>query len=123
MAYYQALEAGAALEGFYATEAEAGELGPVVKVGSGKDEFFVGRERVVEAVRRVSRTFSENRVASRGPMMVTVREDVALLADTVWWSGRAEGKAFGSLTRWTGVARRTERGWRLVQLHVSEEVE
>ncbi len=44
-AYYRALEQGAPLEPFYATDAEAGDLGPVLKVGSGEGEVFRGAGR------------------------------------------------------------------------------
>ena len=43
LAYYRALETGAPLAPFYATDAAAGDLGPVVKFGSGKGEAFRGR--------------------------------------------------------------------------------
>jgi len=119
--YYRALETGEALDRFYATDEEAGNLGPVVKVGSGQGEFFVGHARVAAAVREVTETFAENRLESRGPLLVRISGGLALFADTVWWSGHTGGKAFASLTRWTGTARHTPRGWRFVQLHVSEE--
>jgi hypothetical protein len=122
-AYYRALETSEPLDAFYASDAEADELGPIVKVGSGKDELFVGNAAVAAAVRRVSATLSENRLESRGPLLVRTEGELALFADTVWWAGQAAGKPFASLTRWTGVARRTARGWRFVQVHVSEEVE
>ena len=121
--YYRALEAGTALDGFYATDDEAGELGPVVKIGSGKGEVYVGSSAVSEAVRGVSESFSENRLEARGPRVVRAAGDLALFTDVVWWSGTTDGKAFGSTTRWTGVCQRTARGWRFLQLHVSEEAE
>lgn len=121
--YYRALERGEPLAPFYATDQEAGDLGPVVKVGSGRGELFVGYTSVAAAVGEVTRTLLENRLESRGPRLVREHGDLALLADMVWWSGRAEGEPFASLTRWTGVARHTQRSWRFVQLHVSEEVE
>jgi len=120
--YYRALERGASLDRFYATDDEAGDLGPVVKVGSGEGEFFVGNAAVVAAVRKVTETFAENRLESRGPRQVRVAGGLAFFADTVWWSGRVDGKPFGSLTRWTGVCLRTWDGWCFLQLHVSEEV-
>ena len=123
-AYFRALEMGTPLEAFYVTDEEAGELGPVVKVGSGKGELFVGHGQVAAAVGEVTRTLSENRLESRGPRIVRERGDLAWLVDTVWWSGVTDGKAFGSLTRWTAVCLRTGgRGWRFLQMHVSEEVD
>lgn len=122
--YYGALERGAPLEGFYATDEEAGELGPVLKIGSGKGEVFAGHAQVAAAVNEVTRTLADNRLERRGERIVRVRGDVAWLFDVVWWSGVAGGKAFGSLTRWTAVCLRTpSRGWRFIQLHVSEEVD
>jgi hypothetical protein len=123
--YYQALEAGKPLDSFYATDEEAGELGPVVKVGSGPGELYVGSASVTAAVRHVTETLVENRLESRGPLQVRVSGDLALFADSVWWSGIADGKRFASLTRWTGVCLHTrdaDNGWRFLQLHVSEEV-
>ena len=120
---YGALEQRMPLERFYVTDEEAGELGPVVKMGSGKDEVFLGYAATAEAVRKVGATFAENRLESRGPLLVRAVGDVAWFADTVWWSGRASGEAFASLTRWTGICLRTARGWRFLQLHVSEEVD
>ena len=122
--YLDSLEKGETLEGFYVTDEEAGELGPVVKIGSGKDEVFVGYERVAAAVRGVTQTLTENRLEARGPRIVRTKGDLAWLVDLIWWSGTAHGKAFGSLTRWTAVCVRTPaRGWRFLQVHVSEEVE
>ena len=46
LAYYRALESGAPLAPFYATDAAAGDLGPVVKFGSGKGEAFRGSAAV-----------------------------------------------------------------------------
>ena len=122
--YYKAIEAGARLDSFYASDEEAGSLGPVVKVGSGADEFYVGSAAVGVAVRKVTETLTENRLEARGPSLVGVSSsgDLALFADRVWWGGVADGKRFGSLTRWTGVALKTTDGWRFLQLHVSEEV-
>ena len=122
-AYYRALETGVSLEAFYATDDEAGELGPVVKIGSGRGEVFVGRAAVGEAVRGVSETFSENRLKRREPRVVSLWGDLALFTDVVWWSGQANGERFASLTRWSGVCLRVRDAWRFVQLHVSEEAE
>lgn len=123
-AYYRALEAGVTLEVFYVTDEEAGELGPVVKIGSGKGELFFGYGQVAAAVGEVTRTLTENRLESRGPRLVRELGDLAWLVDMVWWSGVMDGKGFGSLTRWTAVCLRTEgRGWRFLQMHVSEEVD
>ena len=123
-AYFRALEEGAPLEAFYVTDEEAGELGPVVKIGSGKGELFVGHGQVAAAVGEVTRTLIKNRLESRGPRIVRERGELAWLVDTVWWSGETDGKGFGSLTRWTAVCLRTEgRGWRFLQMHVSEEVD
>jgi hypothetical protein len=118
-AYYRALETGAPLSGFYATDEEAGDLGPPVKVGSGAGEVFVGCIAIAAEVARVTASFAENRLQSRG-LVVRQRGDVGWFADQVWWSGRTEGKDFASLTRWTGVCLRAAAGWKLVQLHVSE---
>ena len=115
---------GSALDCFYATDEEASELGPVVKIGSGKGEVFVGHAAIAAAVQEVTRTLTENRLESRGPRFVRTQGDLAWLVDVIWWSGVADGKPFGSLTRWTAVCRRTPaRGWRFLQVHVSEEVE
>ncbi len=123
-AYYSALEKGMPLDGFYATNEEAGALGPVVKIGSGKGELFVGHGSIAAAVDQVTRTLTENRLESRGPRIVRTQGDLGWLVDTVWWSGVSDGKTFGSLTRWTAVCLRTPaRGWRFLQVHVSEEVE
>jgi hypothetical protein len=123
-AYYGALEKGTPLDGFYATDDEAGTLGPVVKIGSGRDELFVGHGSIAAAVGEVRRTLTENRLESRGPRIVRTQGDLGWLVDAVWWSGVTEGKTFGSLTRWTAVCLRTPaRGWRFLQVHVSEEVE
>ena len=122
--YYHALEKGRPLDGFYVTDEEAGALGPVVKIGSGKDELFVGHGSITAAVDRVTRTLTENRLEARGPRIVRTQGDLGWLVDTVWWSGVSEGRAFGSLTRWTAVCLHTlARGWRFLQVHVSEEVE
>jgi hypothetical protein len=119
-AYYRALETGESLEGFYATEAEAGDLGPPVKVGSEHGEFFVGHAAIAAEVRRVTSSFTRSRLESRG-LIVRRRGDLAWFADQVWWSGETEGQPFASTTRWTGVCLRCPGGWKLVQLHVSEE--
>ena len=122
--YLKSLETGAPPDGFYATDEEAGALGPVVKIGSGKGEVFVGYVQVVAAVRDVTQTLTENRLEPRGQRIVRTQGDLAWLVDLIWWSGVADGKAFGSVTRWTAVCLRTrERGWRFLQVHVSEEVE
>ena len=122
--YLQSLETGAPLDVFYVTDEEAGALGPVVKIGSGHGEVFVGYEKVAAAVREVTRTLTENRLEPRGPRIVRTQGELAWLVDLIWWSGVADGKAFGSVTRWTAVCLRTrERGWRFLQVHVSEEVE
>ncbi|HEU5318832.1 MAG TPA: nuclear transport factor 2 family protein [Chloroflexota bacterium] len=122
-AYFAALEAGTPLEAFYATDAEAGELGPVVKIGSGRGEVYVGRAQVAEAVRSVGESLTENRLERRARRVVRVAGDVAFFADVAWWSGMDQGKRFGSLTRWTGVCLRVQGGWKLLHLHVSEEAE
>ena len=123
-AYYHALETGAPLDGFYVTDEEAGELGPVVKIGSGRGEVFVGRAEIGAAVGEVTRSLTENRLEGRGPRIVRVQGDLAWLVDVVWWSGVTAGRSFGSLSRWTAVCLRTPaRGWRFLQMHVSEEVE
>ena len=122
--YLKSLETGEPLDSFYVTDDEAGELGPVVKIGSGKGEVFVGFARVAAAVQEVTRTLTENRLEPRGPRIARTQGDLAWLVDVIWWSGVADGKAFGSLTRWTAVCVRTPaRGWRFLQMHVSEEVE
>jgi hypothetical protein len=118
-AYYAALERGAPLEGFYATDAEAGDLGPAVKIGSGEGEVFAGYDAIAAEVRRVTSTFAENRLDSRG-LEVRRRGDVAWFADQVWWSGVADGTPFASLTRWSGVCLRCADAWKFVQVHVSE---
>ena len=122
--YLGSLEEGGALEGFYVTDEEAGALGPVVKVGSGVGEVFVGQAAVAAAVGKVTRTLTGNRLEPRGPRIVRAHGDLAWLVDTVWWSGVSEGQSFASLTRWTALCLRTPaRGWRFLQMHVSEEVE
>ena len=118
-AYYDALERGEPLDRFYATDAEAGALGPVVKIGSGNGEVFTGFAAVSAEVRRVSRTFRRNRLQSRG-LTTRASGDVGWFFDQVWWSGEEEGQLFASLTRWTGVCLRCPSGWKLLQLHVSE---
>jgi hypothetical protein len=118
--YYAALVKGEALDGFYATDEQAGAFGPVVKVGSGEGEFFAGFAAVTRAVRGVSDTFSDNRLESRGPLLARDVGDIGWFAHTVWWSGRTNGRPFASLTRWTGVCLKTTSGWRFLQLHVSE---
>lgn len=117
--YYRALEAGEALTSFYATDAEAGELGPVVKIGSGEGEVFTGHDAVASEVERVRRSFARHRLESRG-LIARGAGDVGWFVDQVWWSGMADGQPFASLSRWTGVCRRVSGGWRLIQLHVSE---
>jgi hypothetical protein len=135
LAYYRALETGAPLAPFYATDAAAGGLGPVVKFGSGKDEAFRGSAAVAAEVTRVGATLSANRLESRA-LTARRRGDVGWFSDLVWWSG-VEGAAddrrrlagqggqeapFASLTRWSGVCLRLPEGWKLLQMHVSEEV-
>jgi hypothetical protein len=120
-AYYRALEQGAPLEPFYATDAEAGDLGPVLKVGSGEGEVFRSAAAVRAEVQRVGSTFSRNRLESRA-LQARARHDLGWFFDLVWWSGESEGAPFASLTRWTGVCLRLPGGWRLLQLHVSEGV-
>jgi hypothetical protein len=83
-------------------------------------EVFTGYEAIAAEVRRVSAGFSQNELESRA-LVARRRGDVAWFADQVWWSGVAEGAPFASLTRWTGVCVRCTGGWKLVQLHVSEE--
>jgi hypothetical protein len=120
-AYYRALEEGAALAPFYATEAEAGPWGPVLKIGSGEGEVFSGYAAVAAEVGRVSASLTGNRLRSRD-LAVRRRGDLAWFADQVWWSGEEGGRPFASLTRWTGVCLRCPAGWRILQLHVSEGV-
>jgi len=119
--YYAALEHGGPLAGFYASDEEAGALGPVVKIGSGKDEEFTGLAAVERAVNAVTATFATNRLESRA-LQVRAHGDVAWFSDLVWWSGDADGEPFASLTRWTGVCLRLADGWKFVQVHVSEGV-
>ncbi len=131
-AYYAALERGEALAGFYANDEEAGTLGPVVKIGSGKDEEFTGYAAVERAVNEVTAGFQRNRLESRA-LAVHDRGDLAWFSDLVWWSGeqpaasapeggRGAYQPFASLTRWTGLCLRTTNGWKFLQLHVSEGV-
>jgi hypothetical protein len=127
LAYYRALESGAPLAPFYATDAAAGDLGPVVKFGSGKGEAFRGSAAVAAEVVRVGAALSANRLESRA-LTARRRGDVGWFSDLVWWSG-VDGAGgdrtaapFASLTRWSGVCLRLPEGWRLLQLHVSEEV-
>ncbi|HEX2035990.1 MAG TPA: nuclear transport factor 2 family protein [Chloroflexota bacterium] len=120
--YYNALEQGEALDGFYATDAEAGELAPVVKIGSGRGEVFLGHEAVAAAVRQVVATLTGNRLQSRR-LIVSGRGDLRWFVDEVWWSGQAGAQPFASLTRWTGLCLRCPSGWKLLQLHVSEEAD
>ena len=120
-AYYGALEEGTDLACFYATDAAAGPLGPVVKIGSDAGEEYVGWAATERALAGVRRAFARNRLESRG-RLVRVAGDVAWFYDCVWWSGEVDGRPFGSLTRWTGVCLRTTGGWRFVQVHVSEGV-
>lgn len=117
--YYRALETAGPLSPFYATDVEAGELGPVVKIGSGIGELVVGTGPVTAEVERVRLSFAHNRLESRG-LVVRRRGDVGWFVDQVWWSGEVKGQPFASLTRWTGVCLRCPRGWKLIQLHVSE---
>lgn len=117
--YYRALEAGEPLASFYATDAEAGELGPVVKIGSGEGEVVTGYDAVATEVERVRRSFARNRLESRG-LVAHSAGQVGWFVDQVWWSGIADGQPFASLSRWTGVCRRVSGGWKLIQLHVSE---
>ena len=122
--YYRALERGEPLPPFYATDTEAGPLGPVVKIGTDAGEVFTGHAAVAAAVDRVTATFARNRLESRA-LLVRRAGDVAWFFDLVWWSGEAggpPGAPFASLTRWTGVCLRTPAGWKLLQLHVSEGV-
>jgi type II secretory pathway component PulJ len=118
-AYYEALEQGAPLAPFYATDAEAGDLGPVLKVGSGEGEVFRGAGAVRAEVQRVGAAFARNRLESRA-LQARARHDLGWFFDLVWWSGESEGAPFASLTRWTGVCLRLPGGWKLLQLHVSE---
>jgi hypothetical protein len=120
-AYYRALEDGTALAPFYATDEEAGPLGPVVKIGSGEGEMFSGYDDVAREVDRVSAALVHNRLQSRS-LVVRRRGDLAWFADQVWWSGEEGGRPFASLTRWTGVCLRCPGGWRFLQVHVSEGV-
>ncbi len=119
--YYTALERGESLSAFYARDEGAGALGPVVKIGSGKDEEFSGFAAVERAVNKVADTFAENRLESRA-LYVRAQGDVAWFSDLVWWSGDADGEPFASLTRWTGGCLRLADGWKFVQVHVSEGV-
>jgi hypothetical protein len=119
--YYAALETGAALAPFYATDEAAGELGPVVKIGSGSGEVFTGFGAISAEVERVGAHFARNRLESRA-LIVHRAGNVAWMSDLVWWSGEVDGQPFASLTRWTGVCRRFDDGWRFLQLHVSEGV-
>lgn len=132
--YLHSLKAGQALEEWYATEQEAGPLGPVTKFGSGPGEVFWDRTAVVQALRQVTSSLTENRLALRGEMLRHVSGEVGWFVCCVDWSGReasqdnaggadaGRGTVFASLTRWTGICCRTARGWRLLHLHVSEEV-
>lgn len=119
--YYDALDHGRPLEGFYAADDEAGDLGPAVKIGSGVGEVVVGYAAIRAEMQRVVASFSENRLESRG-LVTRVRGEVGWFADQVWWSGTTGGERFASLTRWSGVCVWCGGGWKLVQLHVSEEV-
>lgn len=120
-AYYHAIVSGEPLARFYATDEEAGDLGPAVKVGSGRGEVFIGYAAIAAEVERVTMTFTRNRLASRA-LIARRRDGLGWFADQVWWSGDDSGMPFGSLTRWTGVCLRCPTGWKLLQLHVSEEV-
>ena len=119
--YYRALERREPLAPFYAGEA-AGPLGPVVKIGSGEGEAFVGWEATAAALARVTAELTHNRLESRA-LVARRAGDVAWFFDLVWWSGEARGRPFASLTRWTGVCLRLPGGgWKLLHLHVSEGV-
>lgn len=120
-AYYRALEEARPLAPFYATDAEAGALGPVVKIGTEAGESFSGHDAVASEMGRVSASLLQNRLESQG-LVVRRRGDLAWFADQVWWSGQERGRPFASLTRWTGVCLRGPMGWRFLQLHVSEGV-
>jgi hypothetical protein len=117
--YFTALETGSPLAPFFATDAAAGEDGPVVKVGTGAGEVFSGYDAVRAEVERVSAGYSGNRLESRA-LVVHRAADLAWFSDLVWWSGEVDGEPFASLTRWTGVCRRFDDGWRFLQMHVSE---
>ena len=119
--YYAMLERGEPLSAFYARDEDAGPLGPVVKIGSGKGEEFTGYTTVERAVNDVSDTFTRNCLESRA-LHVRCWGDAAWFSDLVWWSGAAYGAPFASLTRWTGVCLRLPAGWKFVQVHVSEGV-
>jgi hypothetical protein len=119
--YYAALEDGAPLSGFYARDEEAAALGPVVKVGSGKDEEFTGYAIVKRAVDEVTASFGRNRLQSRA-LLVRRQGSIAWFSDFVWWSGEQAAQPFASLTRWTGVCLLTSDGWKFLQVHVSEGV-
>lgn len=120
--YYRALERGEALPPYYATDDEAGPLGPVVKIGSDAGEEFTGSQAVAPAVQHVTATLVRNHLESRR-LLVRRADDVAWFSDLVWWSGESAGQPFASLTRWTGVCLRLATGWRFVQVHVSEGME
>jgi hypothetical protein len=128
--YYAALERGEPLAGFYISDQEAGPLGPVVKIGSGQGEEFTGYAAVARAVNEVSAGFRGNQLESRA-LAVRRQGGLAWFSDLVWWSGEqaqadnAEGQKpvyqpFASLTRWTGLCLLASRGWRFLQVHVSE---
>ena len=117
--YYAALETGSPLAPFFATDEAAGDFGPVVKIGSGADEVFTGYDAVRAEVEGVSADYSRNRLESRA-LLVQRAGDLAWFSDQVWWSGEVDGRSFASLTRWTGVCRRFDDGWRFLQMHVSE---
>lgn len=119
--YYAALEDGAPLSGFYARDEEAGALGPVVKIGSGKGEEFTGFAAVKRAVDEVTASFGRNRLQSQS-LMVRRQVSIAWFSDFVWWSGEQAGEPFASLTRWTGICLLTSDGWKFLQVHVSEGV-
>jgi hypothetical protein len=97
---------------------------------------FRGAAAVQAEVARVGGAFSRNRLESRA-LLARTRGELGWFSDSVWWSGLAaedgpgsEGAAggapaprpFASLTRWTGVCLRLPGGWKLLLLHVSEEV-
>lgn len=122
MAYYESLGQGRALRSFYATDEEAGRLGPVVKFGSGRNERFRGEQEVAAAVAQVTARITGSHLRSRA-LQIRRQGDLAWFSDEVWWSGYLERKPFASITRWTGLCLLCTQGWKLIQLHVSEEVD
>ncbi len=89
-ACYRALEQGAPLEPFYATDAEAGDLGPVLKVGSGEGEVFRSAAAVRAEVQRVGSTFSRNRLEC-GPCRRACAMTWA--GSSTWCGGAARARA------------------------------